>query len=309
MIKILVLAWLAMMSVVVQAQQRIVVLNAQGIGYSGSPQFLAVLDEANSMQKKYQFVPEFKIGGFESVALREVKSKPNTYISTVVTTHLEAADRGLISLDDYVPLYSIGDACWSLAANFGDEKSGLNSLNGADAPKEIVVGAPALGGALHLTALEIGEKYKKPVRFIFYKTNSEAVIAMLQGDINVTMDRVRVYQDYKSKFPNISILASSCGQRHPDAPHVKTLAEQKIIVPPIFNVIVASKDMDASRRKEIKDIFRQATLNIGTKKLPALGDHWPAVFQNRDDEEYYYSMVKRHQELRKKWNSEVDKFR
>jgi hypothetical protein len=72
---------------------------------------------------------------------------------------------------------------------------------------------------------------------------------------------------------------------------------------------VASKDMDVSRRKEIKDIFRQATLNIGTKKLPALGDHWPAVFQNRDDEEYYYSMVKRHQELRKKWNSEVDKFR
>jgi hypothetical protein len=280
------------------ATETIVVLNPQGPGYSGTPQFMATFDEMNRIQKKYQFVPEFKVGGFESIALLDVKNNPNTRITTVVTSHLEAADRGLIKLDDYVPVFANGDACWALAS-YGP----LRDL------KEIVVGAPALGGALHLMALEIGKKYNKPVRFIFYKTNGEAVFAMMQGDVNLTLDRISVYHGYQKKFPQVQLVAMTCSQRHHDAPTLPTLREMGINVPPIFNVVVASKDMDTMRRKEIKRIFEYATNNIGQQRLSELGDHIPAVFQGIDSETYYYLMVSRHQQLRQRWQDAVNSVR
>jgi tripartite-type tricarboxylate transporter receptor subunit TctC len=171
------------------------------------------------------------------------------------------------------------------------------------------VGAPALGGALHLMGLEIGKKYNKPVRFIFYKTNGDAVLAMMQGDVNLTLDRVSVYQSYKQKFPNVQMVAMTCNMRHQDAPNLKTLREQGIDVPPIFNVLVASEAMDPTRRTEIRQIFEQATKNLGQKHLAGLGDHVPAMFQNIDSELYYRVMVQRHSKLREKWKTDVNSAR
>jgi len=285
------------------AQENIVVLNPQGVGYSGTPQFLATIEQANKIQKKYRFIPEFKVGGFESIALLDVKSNAQSHITSVVTAHLEAADRGLVKLDDYVPVFANGDACWALASNIGNEKDGLASLQSTS---EIIVGAPALGGALHLMALEIGKKYNKPVRFIFYKTNGEAVLAMMQGDVNLTLDRVSVYQGYKTKFPNVQLMAMTCSKRHQDAPNLKTLAEQGFNVPPIFNVIVASRNMDVTRKDSLQKIFEDASRSIGEKDLIKLGDHIPAVFQDKDSSAYYYYMVEKHQQLRNKWKKEVE---
>jgi len=273
----------------------ITVLNPQGPGYSGTPQFLATIDKANEIQTKYKFIPEFKVGGFESIALLDVKNNPQTKVTSVVTSHLEAADRGLIKLDDYVPVFANGDACWALASN-----GPLKDL------KEITVGAPALGGALHLDALELGKKYNKPVRFIFYKTNGDAVLAMMQGDVNLTLDRVSVYESYKTKFPKVQLVAMTCSKRHHDAPQLQTLKEQGIDVPPIFNVILASKDMDETRRQEIRKIFEDASNAIGELELAKLGDHVPAMFQGVDSTTYYYTMVERHKHLRAKWRDEVE---
>lgn len=280
------------------ATETIVVLNPQGAGYSGTPQFLATIAEANKIQNKYQFVPEFKVGGFESVALLDVKNHPQTRITSVVTSHLEAADRGLIKLDDYVPVFANGDACWALASN-----KPLKDL------KEIIVGAPALGGALHLDALEIGKKYNKPVRFIFYKTNGEAVLAMMQGDVNLTLDRVVVFENYKKQFPTVEFVAMTCNVRHPAVPNLRTLKELGIDAPPIFNVIVASKDMDLTRRQDIRQIFERASKNLGQDRLSGLGDHVPALFQNIDSDTYYYARVARHKSMREKWKKEVDSSR
>lgn len=285
------------------AAETITVLNPQGPGYSGTPQFMATIDEANKLQSRYQFVPEFKVGGFESVALLDVKSNPQNKITSVVTSHLEAIDRGLVNAADYTPMFANGDACWALAGNFGDERLGLANIKDV---KELVVGAPALGGALHLMALELGKRYNKPVRFIFYKTNGEAVYAMMQGDVNMTLDRVSVYQGYKKKFPNVTMLAMTCNRRHQDAPELKTLHEQGVDVPPIFNVIMTSKDMDATRRQEIKAIFEQATKTIGEQELVKLGDHVPAMFQNLDSEAYYRDRTDKHIKLRKKWHDAVE---
>jgi tripartite-type tricarboxylate transporter receptor subunit TctC len=285
------------------AQENIVVLNPQGAGYSGTPQFLATIRQANKIQTKYRFIPEFKVGGFESIALLDVKNNPQTHITSVVTTHLEAADRGLIKLNDYVPVFANGDACWALASNVGNEKEGLASLQSVN---EIIVGAPALGGALHLMALEIGKKYNKPVRFIFYKTNGEAVQAMITGDVNLTLDRVNMYQSYKTMFPNVQLMAMTCSKRHSDALNLKTLTEQGFDVPPIFNVIVASKDMNDSRRSSIQKIFEDASRAIGEKDLVKFGDHLPPMFQFKNSSDYYYTMVEKHQLMRSKWKKEVE---
>lgn len=300
--KKLLLAAVLFASTLVSAET-ITVLNPQGPGYSGTPQFLATITEANKIQNKYKFVPEFKVGGFESIALLDVKSNPQTKISSVVTSHLEARDRGLIKLEDYVPVFANGDACWALATNVNSKHNDADALKDLN---EIVVGAPALGGALHLMGLELGKKYQKPLRFVFYKTNGEAVLAMMQGDVNLTLDRVSVYQSYREKFPNIKLIAMTCGSRHPTAPGLKTLREQGIDVPPIFNVIMASAEMSTDKVNFIRETFEQATKNLGQDQLMLLGDHIPAVFTNIDSATYYRTMVRRHENLRQKWRVEVN---
>ena len=62
--KILILGLLALFLNLAQAQETIVVVNAQGPTQSMTPQIFAVLDEANKIQNKYKFVIEFKPGGF-----------------------------------------------------------------------------------------------------------------------------------------------------------------------------------------------------------------------------------------------------
>ena len=98
----------------VMAKETIVVLNPQGPSHSGTPQLMAVVDEANKQQNKYQFVIEFKPGAFESIALRELTDSTQTKISTMTNAAIEGFDRGLVNESDLIPVFSQGDSCWAV---------------------------------------------------------------------------------------------------------------------------------------------------------------------------------------------------
>jgi tripartite-type tricarboxylate transporter receptor subunit TctC len=296
---------LLLMFVILQAsaKETIVVMNPQGPSHSGTPQLMAVIDEANKQQNKYQFVIEFKPGAFESIALKELATSPQTKLSTMTNAAIEGIDRGLINESDLVPVFSQGDSCWAVIG-VTDTNNGLDSFKSS---KELIVGGPAIGGATHLAALEIGSRYKIPVRYIVYKSNYDAFINMASdSSINFIFERVKNYESFKDKNKNMHILAMSCPVRHPQALNIKTLREYGINTPYIWQQIVASKNINESRRKEFEVIFTNATKKIGLVTIQELSDQTPPMFNGVDSQTHYYQSLIQLKAYRAKFRNSIE---
>jgi Tripartite tricarboxylate transporter family receptor len=281
-----------------QAQETIIISNAAGPSHSGTPHILAMIDLANRMQKKYHFVQEFRTGAFESLSHRHILSAPNQYLTVMSNASAESVDRGLIDLDNYVPVFSQGDSCWMVIGLTGPDKD----LSAVKNLKEIVVGTPAIGGATHLAALEIGRKYNVPVRMVVFKSNFDAFVNMAANNgINFSVERVANYQQYKVKNPNMQVLAAQCPTRHPSMPEIKTLEEYGISTPYIWQQLVASKNMDPARRKEIAKIITKAELALGRERILQISDHIPPLFVGKTTEQHYQDSWNRLRYQRVKW--------
>jgi tripartite-type tricarboxylate transporter receptor subunit TctC len=301
--KKILLVTLALISLQILAKETIIVLNPQGPSHSGTPQLMAVVDEANKLQNKYQFVIEFKPGGFESIALKDLAESPQTKISTMTNAAIEGFDRGLVNESDLVPVFSQGDSCWAV---IGVTKIN-NGLDSFKSVKELTVGGPAIGGATHLAALEIGRQYNIPVRYIVYKSNYDAFINMASdSSINFIFERVKNYESFKDKNKNMHILAISCPVRHPQVSNIKTLREYGINTPFIWQQIVANKNMNEDRRKDIESIFSSATNKIGLKTIQELSDQTPPMFKNVDSRTHYYQSLIQLKAYRAKFKPEIE---
>jgi len=287
----------------VSAKETIIVVNPQGPSHSGTPQLMAVVNEANKQQNKYQFVIEFKPGAFESIALRELANSPQTKISTMTNAAIEGIDRGLIDESTLVPVFSQGDSCWAVIG-ITNVNQGLDSFKSV---KELVVGGPAIGGATHLAALEIGRRYNIPVRYIVYKSNYDAFINMVSDNsINFIFERVKNYDSFKDKNKNMHIVAMSCPARHPSAPAIKTLREYNINTPYIWQQIVANKNIIEDRRKEFEIIFYNATKKIGSATIHDLSDQTPPIFNNVDSQTHYYQSLIQLKAYRAKFRNSIE---
>jgi tripartite-type tricarboxylate transporter receptor subunit TctC len=279
------------------AQETIVVVNAQGPTQSMTPQIFAVLDEANKIQNKYKFVMEFKAGGFESIGVREALEQPKNRVVTITNSVVEAESRGLVDLNKLEPLFSHGSACWAVITNFKE----------TEIPKELTIGGPAIGGATHLLGLELGKKYNIPVRYIVYRSNADALLHMASDNnsINFIVERVSTFNQYKAKNPNLQIIGMSCTERHPDLLDIKTLSEQKIIAPYIFHFTMASKEMPKETKENVSAILHRATLSLGKSKLFSLGDFISPVFYNQDSKSHYYSSISLLKSFRERYKREI----
>ena len=280
-----------------QAQETIIVINAQGPTQSMTPQILALVDEANKVQSKYKFITEFKPGGFESIGVREALEHSKNRVVTITNSVVEAESRGLVDLTKLEPVFSHGSACWAVITNFSEK----------NIPKEITIGGPAIGGAAHLIGLEIGKKYNIPVRYIVYRSNADALIQMVSDDnsVNMVVDRVTNYKQFVGKNPKLQVLGLSCPERHPDLPQIKTLTEQKIVSPYIFHFTMASKEMPKETQEDIAAIFQKATLSLGKARLFELGDFISPVFFKQDVKTHYNASINLLKLFREKYQVEI----
>jgi len=301
--KLLAILASTMMAVAVSAGETIVITNPQGPTHSGTPQLKALIEESNKIQDRYVFVTEFKTGGFESIALRDLAVTPQTRLSTMTNASIEAIDRGLVNEDDFVPVFSQGDSCWAVIG-IVNSNTGLDSFKSV---KELVAGGPAIGGATHLAALEIGRRYNIPVRYVVYKSNFDAFVDMVGGHgVNFILERVQNYNGFKDKNKNLQMLAMSCPHRHASAPTVKTLSEYGINSPYIWQQIVASKNMNPTQVNDFRSIFTQATKNIGLAQIQQLSDQTPPMFNNVDSAAHYYQSFAKLKSYRVKFKNDID---
>ena len=280
------------------AKETIIISNPLSPTHSGTAHIVAMMDQANRMQNKYNFVQEFRVGAFESISLKHILSAPNRYLAMITNTTAEAVDRGFVRLENYVPVFSQGDSCWVVIALTGSS-TGLPAIRNL---REIVVGTPALGGATHLAALEIGQRYGVPVKLVLFNSNFDALVNMAANNgVTFVIERVSNFNQYRSKNPNMQVLAAQCPVRHPAMPDVKTLAEYGIDTPLIWQQLVASRDMDSQRRQEIAAIITQAELALGRDRIFEISDQIPPLFSGKSTEQHYRESWNKLLVKRSKW--------
>jgi hypothetical protein len=247
-------------------------------GHSGTPAMLRIIDQANKNQSIYKFVLEFKPGGNQIIA---VKSLDDNSLAIIAPAYVENVNSGKLNASEYVPVHSLGDACW-----VGITNAPLTSR------KELVTGGVGFGNAAHLTALALGDKYKFDVRYIVFRSNNDALVNMAGNNgVDFVIDKYEAYESLKIKNDKLRLVAASCPKRIPQEPKLKTFKEVGIEAPYVFNITVAHKDMNNTRKKAISNILNQATVEIGEKEIFKLSAMRPPIFDKISDKEFYDKSV------------------
>jgi tripartite-type tricarboxylate transporter receptor subunit TctC len=262
--------------------------------HSSTPALFRIVDKANELQNVYKFAVEFKPGGNQIIAL---KSLDENSLAIIAPAFVENVQSGKLNVNDYTPVYALGDACWAVITN--------KPLSGQ---KEFVVGGVGIGNAAHLTALALGEKYKFSVRYLVFKSNNDALINMA-GDngVELVIDKYEAYQSLKTKSQKLQIVSVSCTSRLPQEPNIKTLKELGIDAPYIFNILVAHQDMNKSRQFAVGKILTDATFAVGEKEIFKLGAVKPPQFDNISVQDFYVNSIKKVQDLQTRYRSQINK--
>jgi hypothetical protein len=259
--------------------------------HSGTPAMFKIIDEANKAQNIYTFVLEFRPGGNQIIAL---KSMDENSLGIIAPAFVENVATGKLVESDYIPIHALGDACWTVITN--------GPIN---ANKELTVGGVGFGNATHLTALALGEKYKFNIKYIVFKSNNDALINMAGNNgIFMVIDRYESYESMKTKNPNLQAFAASCPVRLTQAPKMKTLKELGIESPLVFNITVAHKSMNQTKRKAIAIILNDAQAKVGDDEIFKLsGMKVPA----ESTEQFYAKSTGLVRKLQEKYRAEIEK--
>ena len=295
--------FLLLINSAVAAPELIKIQTPYTASHSGTPAMLRIIDVANQIQKNYVFVLEFKPGGNQVIAVKQMDQDPQRNLAIIAASFVENVELEQIKANDYVPIWSLGDACWTVMSTV---TNGVSEIRGLQNSQEIIVGTVGFGNATHLTALQIGKKYNIPVRLVPFKSNFDAVVNMA-GDNGVTLsiDTPEAFENFRSKNSKLRMLAVSCNQRLPEYPRVKTLREQGIAAPAVINIVVANTVMPADKRKQLGQILEQAADQIGKNKIRKLSGFIPPQFEKMSAQEHFTKSVELISRLRGQYEKEI----
>lgn len=271
--------------------------------HSGTPAMLQIIDTVNQIQKKYTFLLEFKPGGNQVIAVKQMDQDPQRSLAIIAASFVENVELGQLKAEDYVPVWSLGDACWTVMSTVTNGASNLRGLQNA---QKIVVGTVGFGNASHLTALQIGKKYNVPVNLVPFKSNFDAAVNMTGNNgVTLTLDTPEAFENFRPRNSKLRMLAVSCNQRLPEYPQVKTLREQGIVAPAVINIVVANTAMPADKRKQLGQILEQATNQIGENKIRKLSGFIPPQFERVSAQEHFTKSVELISRLRGQFEKEI----
>jgi tripartite-type tricarboxylate transporter receptor subunit TctC len=270
--------------------------------HSGTPAMFRIIETANKIQKNYTFVLEFKPGGNQVIAVKQQDQDPARSLAIIAPSFVENVASGQLNPQDYVPVWSLGDACWTVMSTTS-QSSSVDGLKGA---KEITVGTVGFGNASHLTALQIGKKYNIPVRLVPFKSNYDAVINMAGSNgVTFAIDTLAAFENFQSRNAQLRMLAVSCSKRLPDYPNIKTLKEQGIEAPSVVNIVIANVAMPADRRQQLAQILEQATDQVGESEIQRLSGFSPPQFDRVSAQAHFTKSIELISRLRNQFKREI----
>jgi tripartite-type tricarboxylate transporter receptor subunit TctC len=282
---------------IASATEIIKIYSPYNASHSATPALYKILDTANSSQTAYTFVLEFKPGGNQTIAITSIT--PENSLAIIAPAYVDNIATGKIKEENYTPVYALGDACWAVITN----KDFKNQT-------EFTIGGVGFGNAAHLTGLMLGEKYNFKTRYVVFKSNNDALVNMTGNNgIEFVIDRHEAYAAMKTKNPNLRMMAASCPNRLPQEPKVKTLKELGVDAPYIFNIVIASRSMNETRRRAIGIILNNATIVIGPEEIYKLSAIRPPVFDNVAVEDFYTTSINTVKSKQEKFKQQINNAR
>jgi tripartite-type tricarboxylate transporter receptor subunit TctC len=124
--------------------------------------------------------------------------------------------------------------------------------------------------------------------------------------VEFVIDKYEGYKSLQTKNPKLQMVAASCPTRLPQEPKIKTLKEQGITAPYIFNITIAHRHMQEGRRKAISIILHNATQRVGEKEIFNLSAMRPPQFDNITADEFYTFSVKQVKALQAKYKDKIN---
>jgi tripartite-type tricarboxylate transporter receptor subunit TctC len=264
---------------------------------------LRIIEQANKSQSDYTFILEFRPGGNQIIAVKQMDVSPNNNLAIIAASFVENVESRQLRQYDYVPVYSLGDACWAVLSTSSNGTAGIASLKNTP---ELIVGTVGFGNATHLTSLLIGEKFNIPVKLVPFKSNYDAVVNMVGNNgVNFGIDKPEVYENFKDKNKDMRMLAVSCSKRFADYPNVLTLKEQGITAPSVLNIVVANIQMPKDKRIKLGEILTKATTDIGEIEIKKISGFVPPQFIGITAQQHFDQSISLIKDLRQKFNKEI----
>lgn len=274
-----------------QAAENIAIKSMYNAQHAGHAALYKIMGQANTAQQQYNFVLETKPGANGVLAVKDMDRAPTTSLALINAAYVQNVIDNVLNEADYVPVMSLGDACWFVVGNVGNEQQGLKSLTTATHP--LVIGAPGIGSATHLMSLEIAEKINVPIRFVSFKSAGEANIVVTgENGVHLGMMTLNEYSSLKTQNPRLQRLAVHCERKLPEAPGVATTKQQGVNAPYIFNTVLASVNMPSTKLQEIKTILNNAVRTVGQEQILAISDFNPPNFRNQSVDDYHKEKVR-----------------
>ncbi len=294
-----------LLTMAAHAKEKITIYIPYSPSASSVPSMLRLVDEANKLQTEFEFFAEFKPGGNQILSIKAMDQSPKDSLSLIAPAYVENYRSNAIDKNNYIPVWALGDACWALFSNLGDTAQGIKSLKGVN---EAMMGGVGYGNASHLTSIMLSEKFNFKTRYIVFKSNTDALINIVGNNgINMAIDKIEGYASFKPKNNKLQVLAVSCPTRMSAMPEVKTLKEQGINAPLVFNIIIANKAMDDYKRTKLRAILTLTAEKIGAESFMKLSGMSPPQFRGISQEEFYSSSLTVFDSLLTRYEKAVEK--
>lgn len=281
------------------AQQSINVVWAFSISNVPGSYFRATLDEANRIQKKYQFIPEHKPGAGGEVAATYVKEQKNiTMLGTAAAFFVRPYLYPVkYNFNQFKPIHVMALAPVALVTKQG------RTLEDILRQDNISIGTAGGGSFVHLVALKFQEYLPgKKITLVGYKSSTEAMQDVLGGHVDLAFEFLG-----DAEARNAKILGITGSHKIKNYPLLKDIGYPNQETLTGMHLILAKADMPPDIYKEIKDIFTEAEKNQAVQNLYASDYSSKPRQRLRTPEEYdiwYTQTIKQFEKLTKGVNSD-----
>jgi len=211
-----------------------------------------LIEEANSLQKKYHFIFDTKPGAGGSIAARYVESKPDTILATSAAFFVRPSvyPTESHSTDNF---RSVMIQCRSPMA-----VGSIRYKTWAEVPRDqlLNIGISGLGVVSHLTSIQITNLYSN-IQPVPFKSTNDAILALLGNQVDLSIGFLGDLRQWKNRIHVLGIT----GTREID--NVPTLKSEKFSVTEFMDQthhLVSSKRVAQTTVTEWQGILYQAAL-------------------------------------------------
>jgi tripartite-type tricarboxylate transporter receptor subunit TctC len=249
-----------------------------------------IIEEANRLQRKYNFMFDTKPGAGGSIAANYVKNTPNTILATASAFFVRP---------NFFPLESYDLAAYReifLQCTAPMAITAIKYKTWADVPKDrpLTIGVSGLGTTTHLFATQIQAKYSQ-LTVVPFKSTSESLLSVAAGhtDLHVAfLGEVETWGADNPKYGKLLVLGISGNN---SVRGFQTLVSQgfgttvaNISVP--FHLVVPA-NIPQDRFNEWRQILIEAGKNSSVKETYRLDACVPGKLNDAELIPWYHTQV------------------